>query len=1036
MKKQRLLKALWVGILAAGSGLGGPALAQDAAEDAPIPLEVRSALRSLARMDEHRPLQNYNDLIKGAKTYEGFITLHEKDQHLYAEIKLQQLDQPILAPMVIARGSASAGQPLNTGDEWVLSFRRVGDNLQLLRKNIHFTAPSGTPLHKAVEQNYTDSILMALPILSMSPRSGALVVDFADIFLTDFAELGLGLMDRSRSRWYKIRTYPNNVEIQVEATFSGFHYGGMWLYHYGGQSPVVDSRGITLVLHYSLCKAPDWGYRPRMADYRVGHFLNAVTDFAHPDPDTNSKRMINRWRLEKANPSAKLSPPRKQIVWYIEDNVPEEYRPYVQEGILEWNKAFEKIGFKDAIAVRWQNERDDFEPEDINYCTLRWITTGATFAQSGLRSNPLTGEIIDGDVIVDSGWIKSQKQDYAFLVGIPTPASSTTLKDQPRDVIPLAVGEVISPIMAMKQGFGLPVPPPGTSRAATLNAAILGSGPAPGALASRDGKNPVVLDVLPAGWDPIQLHLRQRLARGRIATCNYAAAKAHEMRFAALALAMAATADDANVEGQQQEETLRRLREVQAALLRDQAALIQQSEELQAEHRRLSETLRQAKDKKQSEPKLPEEFLGQAIKEVVMHEVGHSLGLRHNFKASIMLRPDQINDTSITHVKGMTGSVMDYNPINVAPKGQKQGDFASTTIGPYDYWAIEYAYAPILGNEEAELKKIATRSPDPDLAFATDEDVLNNDPQVNAYDLTSDSLAYSKMRMAMAAELLKSLDQKVVKDGESWARLRSAFLSCISQFGNGAYLASEYIGGQSVNRDFKGTGKARDPVIPITGVKQREALKLLVDQILSDKAFVFSPGLLRKLITESWEDSAFTSSGGMDYPIYHTILNIQEIVLDQCLDPGVLQRIQNQELQSDPGGDPLQLAEVFRALSQGIFTELSAPTTTTSSPRMISTIRRNLQREYIKRLSSMVLGTRSDPSLGGYRFIVFYGMNASAPPDAKNLARLHLEEIGQKIDQFRARNDLKIDDTTLAHLKEIRFRIDKVLKAGLNAIEP
>ena len=136
-------------------------------------------------------------------------------------------------------------------------------------------------------------------------------------------------------------------------------------------------------MHYSLCKTPDAGYHPRTADYRVGHFFNAVTDFANPIPDTNAKRMINRWRLEKANPKAKLSPPKKQIIWYIEDNVPEEYRPYVQEGILEWNKAFEKIGFKDAIAVRWQHERDDFEPEDINYCTLRWITTGSTFAMSG-----------------------------------------------------------------------------------------------------------------------------------------------------------------------------------------------------------------------------------------------------------------------------------------------------------------------------------------------------------------------------------------------------------------------------------------------------------------------------------------------------------------------------------------------------------------------------------------------------------------------------------------------------------------------------
>ena len=195
------------------------------------------------------------------------------------------------------------------------------------------------------------------------------------------------------------------------------------------------------------------------------------------------------------------------------------------------------------------------------------------------------------------------------------------------------------------------------------------------------------------------------MSQGRLTACNYAAGKASEMRFAALALAMLADADKDKDKDKEKDKD---------------------------------------KDKKDKEPKLPEEFLGQAIKEVVMHEVGHSLGLRHNFKASIMLRPDQINDTSITRVKGMTGSVMDYNPINVAPKGQKQGDYASTTIGPYDYWAIEYAYKPVEGDEAAELKKIAARSPDPDLAFGTDDDFSDNDPQINTYDLTNDTLAYGK----------------------------------------------------------------------------------------------------------------------------------------------------------------------------------------------------------------------------------------------------------------------------------------------------
>ncbi|MFN9981903.1 MAG: zinc-dependent metalloprotease, partial [bacterium] len=106
-----------------------------------------------------------------------------------------------------------------------------------------------------------------------------------------------------------------------------------------------------------------------------------------------------------------------------------------------------------------------------------------------------------------------------------------------------------------------------------------------------------------------------------------------------------------------------------------------------------------------------------------MHEVGHSLGLRHNFRASTMLSLEDLNNTDLTRSKGMVGSVMDYNPLNVARKGQKQGDYATTTIGPYDYWAIEYGYSPIQGDEQAELKRIASRSPESDLAYGTDEDL-------------------------------------------------------------------------------------------------------------------------------------------------------------------------------------------------------------------------------------------------------------------------------------------------------------------------
>ena len=129
-----------------------------------------------------------------------------------------------------------------------------------MRRNIHYKAPAGTSLDKAVQQNYTDSVLMALPIIALNPtHGGAPLIDFSDIFMTDFAQLGLGMLDRSRSSWSKVKGFHNNMELEVEATFSG---GGR-RYYMGGEDGVADHRGITVVIHYSLMKTPDSGYHPR-----------------------------------------------------------------------------------------------------------------------------------------------------------------------------------------------------------------------------------------------------------------------------------------------------------------------------------------------------------------------------------------------------------------------------------------------------------------------------------------------------------------------------------------------------------------------------------------------------------------------------------------------------------------------------------------------------------------------------------------------------------------------------------------------------
>ena len=159
--------------------------------------------------------------------------------------------------------------------------------------------------------------------------------------------------------------------------------------------------------------------------------------------------------------------------------------------------------------------------------------------------------------------------------------------------------------------------------------------------------------------------------------------------------------------------------------------------------------------------------------------------------------------------------------------------------------------------------------------------------------------------------------------------------------------------------------RPHDPITPVSSNKQREALMLLSEQVLSDKAFQFSPDLLRKLASERWyhwgNESLFFFGGGVDFPIYQRILSIQKIVLGQCLAADTLARLQNQELQADPGSKPLTMAELFRALTDGIWSECTLASARDGSVAC-STIRRNLQREHLRKLSAWSWGTSAIPT--------------------------------------------------------------------------
>jgi hypothetical protein len=225
---------------------------------------------------------DFDTVVKGAKSYDGLFRLYQKDDQLLIEIKPSQLDTPFLCPISIARGLGQGGHMLNSGEQWVLVFRKVGDRLFLIRRNVRFKAEPGSAVAKAVETTYADSVLMSLRILSEHPNRHSVLISLNDIFMTDFAQLRRGQFDASRSTWHKIKTFPRNIELQVAATYAGGR---------GGDS-VIDSRGATVVIHYGMCELPESGYTPRLADDRVGYFLSVVKDYTNDTRDTPFVRYI------------------------------------------------------------------------------------------------------------------------------------------------------------------------------------------------------------------------------------------------------------------------------------------------------------------------------------------------------------------------------------------------------------------------------------------------------------------------------------------------------------------------------------------------------------------------------------------------------------------------------------------------------------------------------------------------------------------------------------------------------------------------
>ncbi|MFS2005017.1 zinc-dependent metalloprotease [Duganella sp. CT11-25] len=864
--------------------IGAQALAQEPTPPAPpvphapdVPVVATTPLQPAATptpvaapVAAPRP---FADLVRGAAHLPGFLGLYQKEEKVWIELRPDQFDRPIFMSVNMPNGIGERGvYGSQMGMSQVVVFHRIGNLVQMIAKNTGYGAKGGTPQAMVVQQGFSDSLLAIAPVASgPSAQSKSILVEANILLLGDIPSYTTRLeaafrmpyaMDARNSSFMTIRSDEAMTGLQVNAHF--------FVPRIAAPPAVVppvptaianppvtlpDPRSMFLGFYYSFMPLPAQPMHGRRADDRIGHFVSTSQDYSDDVTPTTAVHLVSRWRLEKQDPAQALSEPKQPIVYWLDANIPEKYRESVRQGVLAWNEAFERIGFKNAIVVKQQAETDRFNTMDARHASVRWfVGSDVGFAIGPRQVDPRSGEILDADIGMS-------------------------------DVFARGVRRVVA-----EDAYAL-APTPNDE-----------------------------------------------------AHCDYMHESAQEMGFAMDLLELRGELDMGSPEA---------------------------------------------------------DAVAQAyVRSVIMHEVGHTLGLRHNFRSSTIYSIAQLQDAEFTKKNGLAGSVMDYTPFNLSLKGEKQGEYVTSTLGPYDYWAIEYAYKPLEpAQEKEELARIASRSDEPLLAFGTDQDAggFNSDPDVNVFDLGSDPLAYFQRRLTISRELWDRVQNRTLKPGESYESLRRSFDYGFQQFARTMPVVVKYVGGVTYLRDHAGTGRATFTPVPLP--RQRAALRMLTDSLFKTDSFKFTPAMISRLGVDH-----FAERGRADVSVGGRVLALQSGALDQLMSDAVAVRLLDSEEKLDDRKQALSLDELYTTVQGAVWSELK-------TGKDVTGMRRNLQREHLKRLVAALLR-----------------MSATTPADVRSLQRENALKLQREL---RGAMGRPISREAKAHLSESYETLSQALKASM-----
>ncbi len=805
------------------------------------------------------------DLTESSRMIDGLFPIYQDT--VTGELKMvishDQLNKDFIYFSQIADGVTEAGSFRGAyGADVVFNIKRYFNKIEFIAPNTNFYFDKDNPLSRSKDANMSHAIISSNKILKEDKEDGRILINVNDLFLSETlrrvkpprypgsssTRFTLGTFDKGKSKVKEINNYPKNTNLKTE-----YVYKNPGVLNSGSEA-VTDGRYVSIEVFHSMMSMPDDGYEIRYDDPRVGYFLTSVNDMTETGT-TNYRDMVNRWRLIKKNPELEISEPITPITWWIENSTPLEWRETIEEGVLAWNEAFEKAGFKNALVVKTQPDDADWDAGDIRYNVLRWTSSpNPPFGGYGpSMTNPRTGEIIGADIMLEFVHF-TNRVFYNKLVGdaktyMSLEEDNETHNHEGHDVFHCSMGHLMHENLL----FGK-------------------------ALLEIDGASDYELD---------------RIEK-------------------------------------------------------------------------------------------------EGLKSLIMHEVGHTLGLNHNMKASQLFSPAQLYDADFIEGKALTGSVMDYAGINLTPDRSKQGQFYDMALGPYDVWAVQYGYTPF--NSDAEMNELLSRSTEPELIFGNDADDMRSpgkaiDPRVMTGDLSNDQISYSIDRFNIVNDMMKKIKSKFNNEGDTYEDLRRAYYTLNSQAARAGDVVSRFIGGVYVDRSTIGQPGGTKPYTPVPEKDQRRAMQTLNTYIFSPNAFDHPNEVYNYLARQRRGFDFF--SGPEDPKIHDQVLSYQSRVLAHILHPNTLQRIIDSELY----GNTYTLSEFMTDLNESIFmTDLKTD---------VNTFRQNLQAVYVTRLLEMVGGKSSD------RFKI----------PAKSMAIYNLEKIHKMMQKPKG------NTSSLAHRNHIKLLI-------------